>query len=419
MPILTRRRLLGGGALLAAVAATGHVVPDALADSTGATATTPFRFQLPEPTGPYPVGTTELHLVDRARADPWVPERTRELMVSLWYPTRPGHNEPLAPYLRPGVATYYDRTVAPAIGLSPGQVDFAGVRTHARTGAAAAPHPGGRPVVLYSPGFGVPRVSGTALVEELVSRGYVVVTVDHTYEASAVEFPDGRVAPQTLPEQSDDRLRKAMKVRGQDMRFVLDQLTALASERHPDAGRLPRGLGAAVGLSRVGMFGHSAGGVGAADVMYADRRVHAGIDMDGFLDYGDDAPPSAVAEQGLDRPFLVMGSVLAGGRPRTHHTNPLWRWLWERSTGPMLDLNVPAGKHYTFTDYQAILPQLDEALGLADGVRDTFIGTVDPARILASLRAYVVAFFGQHLRGRPQRLLTGPSPHHPDVTFIR
>jgi hypothetical protein len=32
-------------------------------------------------------------------------------------------------------------------------------------------------------------------------------------------------------------------------------------------------------------------------------------------------------------------------------------------------------------------------------------------------RAYVRAFFDQHLRGKPQDLLDQPSPRYPEVTF--
>ncbi|MEO3819023.1 hypothetical protein [Plantactinospora sp. B24E8] len=63
-----------------AAARTPQPAPD---DTTVATSV-PFRPRLPAPTGPYPVGTTELHLVDHDRADPWVADRPRELMISLW-----------------------------------------------------------------------------------------------------------------------------------------------------------------------------------------------------------------------------------------------------------------------------------------------------------------------------------------------
>ncbi|HEY0695092.1 MAG TPA: hypothetical protein VGD71_39410 [Kribbella sp.] len=49
------------------------------------------------PTGPFPVGTTELHLIDRDRDDSYVPGRSRELMISLWYPSRGALATP-APY---------------------------------------------------------------------------------------------------------------------------------------------------------------------------------------------------------------------------------------------------------------------------------------------------------------------------------
>ncbi len=63
-----------------------------------ATATqAPVSLRFPRPTGLYPVGTTELHLVDSRRDDPYVPGQPRELMISLWYPSSGGHTE-RAPY---------------------------------------------------------------------------------------------------------------------------------------------------------------------------------------------------------------------------------------------------------------------------------------------------------------------------------
>jgi hypothetical protein len=42
-----------------------------------------FHPGLPAPTGPIPVGTSALRLVDAARQDPWRPGLSRELMVQL------------------------------------------------------------------------------------------------------------------------------------------------------------------------------------------------------------------------------------------------------------------------------------------------------------------------------------------------
>ncbi|GAA1717290.1 hypothetical protein [Streptomyces yatensis] len=44
---------------------------------------------------------------------------------------------------------------------------------------------------------------------------------------------------------------------------------------------------------------------------------------------------------------------------------------------------------------------------------------MDPGRSTAAQRAYLTAFFDQHLRGRPRDLLDGPSPAYPDVRFVQ
>src|SRR5260370_41734650 len=55
-------------------------------------------FSLPKPTGPYPVGTRIVDLVDESRSEDEVadPKRKRELVVQLWHPAHASNN-PLAP----------------------------------------------------------------------------------------------------------------------------------------------------------------------------------------------------------------------------------------------------------------------------------------------------------------------------------
>ena len=180
-----------------------------------------------------------------------------------------------------------------------------------------------RPVVVFSPGFGVPRGLGSIMVAELASRGYVVVTVDHTYEAVGVEFPGGRLAVQTLPQGSYALLARQARVA--DVRFVLDELGRLARGQNPDAAgrRLPRGLGDVLDLTRIGAFGHSAGGITSADVMDVDARVKAGIDMDGTLAYGYPNPAdSPTVAHGTQRPFLLMGAGGTGPGGGGDHRRP-------------------------------------------------------------------------------------------------
>jgi dienelactone hydrolase len=371
--------------------------------------TSGVRVSLPAPSGRHEIGTVALRLEDRSRPDPWVARPSyRELMVSVWYPALPGGGAS-ARYMPSGAAERFD--AGGVHGIPSGRVDWAATRTHAREGAPVDPRGGRRPVVLYSPGSGDPRAWGTVLVEELASRGYVVVTIDHTYESPAVQFPDGSVKGNepvitAFAQAARDGtvpalLEKILRVRIADTAFVLDQLDAL-----------PGGLSRVVDTARVGMFGQSAGGITAAQGMYEDRRIKAGIDLDGTLEFNQEPNGTnlmPVAVHGLDRPFVLMGR-----EGSDHTTEPSWRAFWAHSRGWHRDLTLRGSRHQTYTDLAAIMPQT----GLGPEVVEQHIGTVDPARAVAAQRAYVTSFFDRWLRGHDNHLLDGPSPRYPEVVFV-
>ncbi|MGP4016554.1 alpha/beta hydrolase family protein [Saccharopolyspora sp. 5N708] len=371
----------------------------------------PVELALPEPTGSHPVGTADLHLVDHSRTDPWEeqPNQPRELMVSLWYPALSVPHQPSTAHLTPGVAEYYDQ-ISSSLGVVPGTADFAGTRTHAR--ADAVPIPGERPVVLYSPGGGNSRQFGTALVEDLASRGFVVVTIDHTF-ASPVEFPDRM----ELPASGVDMARM-MRERVLDTGFVLDQLGVIASGGNPDAAQrpLPPGIRTTLDLSRVGMFGHSMGGFTAAETMLTDQRIDAGANLDGSMD-----PNSGqAAARGADRPFLLMGGGTSGSAklPHNHLHASDWASFWANSTSWKRDVYLPAAEHMSFADSQVLLPQIDREKPVPPEELVGAIGTVDPQRSIAAQRDYLAAFFGLQLRGQQTDLFDGDSPTHPDARLI-
>ncbi|PRX98138.1 alpha/beta hydrolase family protein [Allonocardiopsis opalescens] len=364
-------------------------------------------FALPEPTGRYDVGTLEMRLVDEERL---TGGRAREVMVSLWYPARHRPGRAPVPYLNAELAGHYDRNAA-MLGLEPGDVDFASAETHAQDRAPVFPGRAERPVVLYSPGGGNPRAFGTTLVEELASRGYIVVAMDHLGQAP-IRFPDRFELPADSPDMA-----AAMRERVADVRFTLDQLELLADGGNPDAGgnRLPRGLGAAMDLSHTGMFGHSMGGFASAETMLDEPRIDAGINLDGSMN----PPYGEAAERGVDRPFMLFGAGVSGpaDEPHNHLYAPEWASFWHNSTGWRRDLYLADGEHMSFADLQTFLPQIDAQIPLDEALMAS-LGTVDPARSLAVQRAYVTAFFDQHLRGRHQPLLDADSPAYPEVTFV-
>lgn len=356
------------------------------------------RLVLPRPTGRERIGTVSLHLVDRSRPDPWVPsEPAREIMVQLWYPAAGVHRQQRAPWVSPGVAELINPPGSPLILPT----------THAYEGAPVKP--GRHPVVLFSTGFGLERTASTALVEELASRGHVVVTIDHTHEARFVEFPGGRIATQAIPpptgpdDDGSEVIAKALEARVADTRFTLDRLAELNRGRNPDAERrrLPRGLTGTLNLARVGMFGHSLGGATAAEAMFTDRRIRAGLNMDGSL-FGK------VLTGGLDRPLALLSS---DGHGRADDES--WLAIWPHLRGGRFDLQLVGSGHLSFSDFQVLLPQA----GVPAEELEPALGTIDGTRSVTVQRAYVVAFFDHYLRGGSGRLLAGPSRRYPEMRF--
>ncbi|MFD8479315.1 alpha/beta hydrolase family protein [Kitasatospora sp. NPDC059673] len=382
---------------------------------------------LPVPTGPYAVGTTSVHLVEQGREDPWKAGRPRELMISLWYPTgRAPLGSARAPYMTPDAGAHFGSAGSATQmnqGFEPGRTDWSGVRTHARTDAPALPGRA-RPVVLYSAGLGDPRTWGTGLVEDLASRGYVVVTIDHTWEASEVSLPNGELATSVFPELAKDPnpnldvgalLRKMLNTRVDDTRFVLDQLAHLKC-----SGTLPPGVGAALDLDRIGMVGHSGGGATALQTMHDDPRIDAAVNMDGQLHFpGPDGRtgvfPADVAEKGLDRPFLLLGTRSDDSGP--YRQQPGWDALWRHSTGWHADFTLDGSRHGSYTDAESLLPQLaDQGAISADALRGD-IGEVRPDRAVLATRTYVAGFFDRWLRGHDDHLLDGPSASFPEMVY--
>ncbi|MEV4443368.1 alpha/beta hydrolase [Streptomyces sp. NPDC049577] len=374
--------------------------------------------RLPAPTGPHRLGTTTLHLIDRSRRDPWdhgIP--VRELMITLFYPAAhtvlsvpSAHGRyPVARQMTEDAVTSFREIDTRIHHLPAAGVDWAATATHARTGAPAQAVR--RPVLLYSPGGGDPRTLGTGLAEELASHGYVVVTVDHPGDAGEVDFPSrtryrGKVRETVFrgDPRNDPRLfRTAIDTRIADVRFLLDQLPALAAGRNPDAeGRpLPEHLDRAIDPRRVGVYGHSAGGTTAAETLYEDRRVTAAVNLEGHLSHapagpGRPGPLFPVAEHGTDRPLLLLGT---DGFCDAEYERS-WSAVLAHSRGHVLRRRLDGATHWVFTDYAAIAPQLQDAGLMAAADRLALVGAIDPARSVPAVRGHVRSFFRRHLPPR-------------------
>lgn len=334
----------------------------------------------PIPAGPDKVGTRTMDLVDPTREDPYLANGSkRELLVRFWYPTSLVRDCKRAEYTSPRVLTYFSKLV---------EVPAPEVTTNSCWNAPVAD--GDHSIVVFTPGYTGTFTDYTFLFEDLASRGYVVASVDHTYEATAVEFPDGRFAKSVLGShlgntwRGDDKtLSFATSVRLDDLRFVMNELQRLNIQADsPFASKLD--------MSHVAVAGHSMGGATAFLSVEQGPRFQAGIIIDGFV--------PGVLIKATHTPVLI----LAAGREQWDANECR---LWSNLKGPRLAVNLRGSEHVALSDW----------IWLAKDAIKT--GPMGPEKTMGAVRDYIAAFLDTNLRGKPmESLLTGPSSEYPDAT---
>jgi dienelactone hydrolase len=287
-------------------------------------------FDLPQPNGCHPVGTRTVVLRD--------PRRSRDLLVTMWYPAVEGTSA-LAPYMDKKTAY----AVAEDWGLQP---DFErDVRTHARLSAPVAEN-GPFPVVLLEHGSNLVPAIYTVLAEGLASSGFIVVATNHPPDSLIAVLPDGRELRFTpyWPAKADRRTQGvaigkfAEDVLMADVRFVLDQLQEM--NLHDDfwRGRLQ--------LSKIGIVGHSMGGTTAGLATKEEPRILAGVNLDGSTYPGMNADVHPVA---LHKPFLFLATP-------EHASNPAVRVReFVGSASNSYYVVVHGADHMSFTDKRLIV----------------------------------------------------------------
>lgn len=148
------------------------------------------------------------------------------------------------------------------------------------------------PLIVFSHGaFGI-KASNTSTFENLASNGYVVVSIDHPYHSLFTKDTEGHV---TLADSSftkeiedvnngvyDDETsfkleRKWLKVRTEDINFVIDTIKQKASEENSDE------VYQQIDTSQIGLIGHSLGGAAAAQLGRDRKDIAAVINLDADL----------------------------------------------------------------------------------------------------------------------------------------
>lgn len=348
---------------------------------------------LPAPDGKYGTASSQKLLTDRSRQDPYTTtSHFRQVVVSSFYPValREDCIDYTAQYMPNATAAFYDQQLG-AFGI-PAET-FASLRlTHCnardRHGVKDQPFR----VVLFSPGLGNSRLIYSAMAQALASKGYIVVTIDHPFDADVVEFPDGSTAL-AANITTDAQIEAALGVRSRDVSFVIDEL------RSPQLSKKLLGDKVRINQKQYAIYGHSLGGATAAVAASRDDRLTAAVNLDGTF-FG------SVVSCGATKPLLIVSHE---GKNLT--TDPSWTSTWDATRkATKAAATLPGTAHGSYTDY----PLIFDALGVPAEVRDQFVDLIGalPGALLREVVSNVVDHFvdySQCREGKPLPQLNGTS----------
>ena len=367
---------------------------------------------LPLPTGKLSVGRVTFFWTDHSRPELQTEDKDdhRELRVDVWYPAELPEAATAAPYF-PDLRTLGKQLGAEAILLG-------SIRGHTFAAPPLASGTARYPVLVLSPGYGNNGIQYTGLVEELVSRGYVVATVDHPFQSRAIAYPDGRIvtvipsdpSPSTDPQARAKDYQARIEVLAADLRFVLDELTRL------NAGETEKRFAGRLDLARAAVVGHSIGGIAAAKTALDDARVKAVVNLDGhqqglplFLDDQGNGPRQPFMEltdgnaSPTDKQLAAWKVSRAQFEQQRAANTKRVDELMRSIAGGSFRVTTPGIRHGSFGDMAMWDPDSLE-------VRH---------RRIQIVRDYTRAFLDKVLRGDEHTLLDSDASPYAEVTVER
>lgn len=386
-------------------------------------------FSFDKPTGSYTVGTTIRYVTDPSREETFTadPNDHRELLIQIWYPSSQPTHSTTGNY---GVNSHAilkevekDYQI-PAILLS----NLEMVKTYSTKDAPISTRESAYPVLLFSHGLSLYGFQNTYQMEELASHGFIVVAIQHTYNALLTVLPDGRKLsdqPINLSKFQGfiDMNEILNKVWVKDAGSVLDYLQNinLSSSETMFKGKLD--------MLRVGMLGHSFGGAAAAQTLFLDSRVKAAINLDGtlfgtvalpstsipkpFMQISADVPESEKAPSFLTAEEMSESDLKKLGATREEYAkNQDFLTLFSNNSKHALNNHgyqvwIKGVEHYTFSD----IPLYSPLIPLIFGDR------TDTKLAHRIINDYTLAFFEKTLKQTNPSLLNDSKSPYPEAAL--
>ena len=346
--------------------------------------TIPFN-EVPKPTGDKNIGTESIELIDIDRLE-WFtedPQDLRKIMIQIWYPTDDldGEKELYIDYgeLRiEALASQFD--YSPFLFKKLIDVETNSIKKAEPSTQSSFP------LIIFSHGLGGNRTQNTVIIEELTSHGYVVIAIEHAYDANISIFDNGDVADyrsginyerrntqKITPEEFWAIRLPQLETRAEDVSYIIDQL---------ELGNLPENIVNIIDLENIGVFGHSFGGATSIYSSYNDHRIDACINLDGWMV----VVPDEIVDNGINKNFMYLGQEQWDEKLNYQKLDK-----FVKSNTKSSKILIPNTTHYDFSD----APHMTKVAKLLNKS-----GKVKSKNLKNILNELIILFFNQNLKNQ-------------------
>ena len=346
---------------------------------------------LPRPSGNHFVGTQIFTWIDESRSESFTKEPLdyRKIVVQLWYPAenQPGNPIPYIDYHKERLYPLSKYLNVPKFTLS----HIKKIQTNSYSNADINTKEE-YPLIIFSHGLGGMRFQNTIQAEELASNGYIVLAIDHPYDANVTIFSDGTKAlfqswsdPYHSEEERIVERTKQLEIRSADVRFVITKINHIS--QHDIESTFYK----LIDIDKIGIFGHSFGGSTSIYSTWLDDRIDACLNLEGWFE----PIPQEVIENGIEKPILSVSMNEWKGFWTENNQTKMNEFI-KNSSYNDLGILIEGAMHSDFADYPH-LTTFSKKLGKK--------GILESEKMLWSINKLTLGFFDMVLKGKDPKWL--------------
>ena len=244
------------------------------------------------------------------------------------------------------------------------------------------------PLVIISPGAGMPRHLYTFYAQQLASDGFVAATVDY---AKCGLLTDGKAVVDECPNEDSEA---AFALVAEDWAAHISELLDNWLRKNGAGESLERKIAQLIDSHRIAAMGHSLGGEASLLACEKDSRIQACIDMDGGVG------GSKLIETGIRRTALILHShplYSDADLAKRHRTREEFEKMGEKAKaeiqaliakpgGEVWALSIDGTGHLSYSDSPYTMPNAISRFG----------GTIiNPARLM-TIVTHTLETYMQH-----------------------